>query len=51
MAILSRVIAQASGGRCQPWTEEIRYKKGRSKGEKKQVEGGSVESSGKGGRN
>lgn len=32
MALLSRVIAQASGGRCQPWTEEIRYTKGRRKG-------------------
>lgn len=37
MALLSRVIAQASGGRCQPWTEEIRYMKGRRKGKENKV--------------
>lgn len=42
MALLSRVIAQASGGRCQLWTEEIRYTKGRRKGKenKEMGEGG-----------
>lgn len=33
MALLSRVIAEASGGRCQRRTEKIRYTKGRRKGQ------------------
>lgn len=41
MAFLSHVIAQASGGRCQPWTEEIRYMKGRGmRKENKEAEEG-----------
>lgn len=50
MAFLSRVIAQASGGRCQLRTEEIRYMKGRRKGKENREVGGRVERSGKGER-
>lgn len=51
MALLSRVIAQASGGRCQPRTEEIRYTKGRRKGKENKEVGEGWKRSGKGGGN
>lgn len=50
MAFLGHVIAQASGGRCQPWTEEIRYMKGRGmRKENKEAEEGRKGAGGEGG--